>query len=186
MRAEATALPGVLVVTPQVFRDARGFFLETYHEERYRAAGMAERFVQDNQSRSVRGTLRGLHAQRSRPQAKLVRCVRGAIWDVAADVRVGSPTFGRWVGVELSEENARQIYVPLGFVHGFLVLSAEAEVEYKCSDVYAPEDQYCVRWDDPDLGVAWPLGDPILSDKDRSAPTLRELRERGVLPAFGA
>ncbi len=184
MKVEPTPLAGVLLVRPEVFRDARGFFVETYHEGRYREAGMPARFVQDNHSRSQRGTLRGLHAQLTRSQAKLVRCVRGSIWDVAADVRVGSPTFGRWVGAGLSEDDALQFYIPEGFAHGFVVLSEHAEVEYKCSDFYAPEDQFAVRFDDPDLAVAWPLKDPLLSPKDREAPTLAELRARGGLPRY--
>lgn len=183
MHVETTALPGVLLITPKVFRDARGFFIETYHEERYRAAGVDARFVQDNHSQSGQGTLRGLHAQLKRPQAKLVRCVEGSIWDVAVDVRVGSPTFGRWVGAELSAETGQQIYVPPGFVHGFAVLSPSAQVEYKCSDFYAADDQLAVRWDDPDLGVEWPVRNPLLSDKDRAAPLLKDLMH--VLPRYG-
>jgi dTDP-4-dehydrorhamnose 3,5-epimerase len=183
MHVESTSIPGVLLVTPSVFRDSRGFFVETYHEARYAEAGMAARFVQDNHSLSVQGTLRGLHAQLKRPQAKLVRCVQGSIWDVAVDIREGSPTFGRWVGAELSAATARQIYIPEGFAHGFAVLSDTAEVEYKCSDVYVPDDQLTVRWNDPALEIAWPLQDPILSEKDRLAPLLKELA--GTLPAFG-
>lgn len=185
MRVEKTAIEGVLLVTPDKFRDPRGFFVETYHEERYRLAGMAERFVQDNHSKSARGTLRGLHAQRERPQAKLVRCVQGLIWDVAVDLRVGSPSFGLWVGAELSADTAQQFYVPVGFAHGFAVLSETAEVEYKCSDIYVPQDQMAVRWNDPDLGIAWPIRDPLLSDKDRQAPLLSELLAAGVLPKYG-
>ena len=184
MHVEATSIPGVLLVTPNVFRDPRGFFIETYHEERYCAAGMAARFVQDNHSLSSHNTLRGLHAQLKRPQAKLVRCVQGAIWDVAVDIREGSPTFGRWVGAELSAATARQIYIPEGFAHGFAVLSPTAEVEYKCSDVYVPEDQIAVRWDDPDLAVAWPLQEPLLSGKDGQAPLLRDLGAK--LPHYHA
>lgn len=184
MHVEQTSLPGVLLITPKVHRDPRGFFVETYHEERYRAAGVDAHFVQDNHSQSARGTLRGLHAQLKRPQAKLVRCVEGSIWDVAVDVRVGSPTFGRWVGVELSAETAQQIYVPVGFVHGFAVLSERAQVEYKCSDVYVADDQLTVRWDDPELKVEWPVQGALLSDKDRNAPLLRDVMD--VLPRFGA
>jgi dTDP-4-dehydrorhamnose 3,5-epimerase len=184
MHVEPTALPGVLLITPKVHRDGRGFFIETYHEERYKAAGVAARFVQDNHSQSLRGTLRGLHAQLKRPQAKLVRCVEGSIWDVAVDVRVGSPTFGQWVGAELSAETGRQIYVPTGFVHGFAVLSESAQVEYKCSDIYVPDDQLTVRWDDPQLKVEWPVQAPVLSDKDRDAPLLDALM--GLLPRYEA
>lgn len=184
MHVEPTALPGVLLITPKVFRDPRGFFIETYHEERYQAAGMPARFVQDNHSRSGQGTLRGLHAQLQRPQAKLVRCVEGRIWDVACDVRVGSPTFGVWVGAELSAETGRQIYVPTGFVHGFAVLSERAQVEYKCSDIYVPDDQLTVLWNDPQLKVQWPLEAPVLSDKDRDAKPLAQLMD--LLPRYQA
>jgi dTDP-4-dehydrorhamnose 3,5-epimerase len=182
MQVEASALPEVLLITPKVFNDPRGFFMETYHEERYRNAGVAARFVQDNHSASVLGTLRGLHAQLKRPQAKLVRCIRGSIWDVAVDARRGSPRFGKWAAAELSERNARQLYIPEGFLHGFAVLSENAEVEYKCSDGYVPDDQLTVRWDDPEIGVPWPLREPLLSDKDRDAPFLSAVLER--LPAY--
>lgn len=184
MHVESTAIPGVLLISPKVFADPRGFFVETYHEERYAAAGMSAHFVQDNHSQSAKGTLRGLHAQLKRPQAKLVRCIEGSIWDVAVDVRVGSPTFGKWVGAELSAATAMQIYVPVGFVHGFAVLSERAQVEYKCSDVYVPDDQFSVRWNDPELGVHWPLTDPLLSDKDRDAPLLRDVMQQ--LPRYQA
>jgi dTDP-4-dehydrorhamnose 3,5-epimerase len=184
MQVEAAPLAGVFVVTPKVHRDPRGYFAEAYHEPRYRDAGMPARFVQDNRSQSQQHTLRGLHAQLKRPQAKLVYCVQGSIWDAVVDARVGSPSFGQWFGVELSAENAKQIYVPEGFVHGFAVLSPTALVEYKCSDIYDAGDQLTVRWDDPDLGVAWPVKDPILSDKDRVAPRLKELTD--VLPRFKA
>lgn len=182
MHVEPTALPGVLLITPKLHRDGRGFFIETYHEERYRAAGVGDRFVQDNHSQSVKGTLRGLHAQLKRPQAKLLRCVEGSIWDVACDVRVGSPSFGQWVGVELSAETGQQIYVPTGFVHGFAVLSERAQVEYKCSDVYVPEDQLTVLWNDPQLKVEWPVEVPLLSDKDRVAKPLSALMD--LLPRY--
>jgi dTDP-4-dehydrorhamnose 3,5-epimerase len=184
MHVESTSIPGVLLISPKVFADPRGFFVETYHEERYAAAGMSAHFVQDNHSQSTKGTLRGLHAQLKRPQAKLVRCIEGSIWDVAVDVRVGSPTFGKWVGAELSAATAMQIYIPEGFVHGFAVLSERAQVEYKCSDVYVADDQFTVRWNDPELGVHWPLSDPLLSDKDRTAPLLKDVRS--LLPKFKA
>jgi dTDP-4-dehydrorhamnose 3,5-epimerase len=186
MRVETMSVPGVLLITPDVFRDPRGFFVETYHETRYQASGIPDRFVQDNHSLSARGTLRGLHAQRSRPQAKLVRCISGLIWDVAVDIRVGSPHFGRWVGAELSADSAAQIYVPVGFAHGFAVLSESAEVEYKCSDYYAPQDQFTIRWDDPEIGIEWPLKGPLLSDKDAKAPLLAAWVAEGSLPRFGA
>jgi dTDP-4-dehydrorhamnose 3,5-epimerase len=184
MHVEPTALPGVLLITPKIFRDPRGFFIETYHEERYRAAGMPARFVQDNHSESGKGTLRGLHAQLKRPQAKLVRCVEGRIWDVACDVRVGSPTFGKWVGAELSAETGRQIYIPEGYVHGFAVLSESAQVEYKCSDIYVPDDQLTVLWNDSQLKVEWPVQEPVLSDKDKVAKPLAQLMD--VLPRYQA
>jgi dTDP-4-dehydrorhamnose 3,5-epimerase len=175
MRVEKTSLPGVLLITPPVHRDARGFFIETYHEQRYREAGVEAHFVQDNLSLSTKGVLRGLHAQLKRPQAKLVRCAEGRVWDVVADIRVGSPSFAQWYGVELDAESGRQLYVPVGFVHGFCVLSERAIIEYKCSDIYVADDQLSVRWNDPDLGIAWPVHDPILSEKDRRAPGLAEL-----------
>ena len=166
MNVIATALPGVLIIEPRVFRDERGFFLETFHAERYRDAGIALEFVQDNHSRSRRDTLRGLHFQRRRPQGKLVRAVEGTIFDVAADVTPGSPTFGRWVSVELSAENFRQMYVPPGYAHGFCVLTEEAQVEYKCTDFYDPADETGVMWNDPVLGIAWPTVTPVLSARD--------------------
>jgi len=177
-----TDLPGVLVIEPQVHRDSRGFFAETYHAARYAAAGIDAAFVQDNHSRSVRHTLRGLHAQLARPQAKLLRVLRGAIFDVVVDVRRGSPTFKRWISVELSEENFRQIYVPIGFAHGFCVLSDVAEVQYKCSDVYQAGDELGLAWNDPEIGVDWPVADPILSDKDRHGQPLAKLLDR--LPKY--
>jgi len=170
-----TAIPEVLVLEPQVLHDARGSFFETYHAVKYAEAGIHDTFVQDNQSRSRRGVLRGLHAQRLRPQAKLVRVLTGEIFDVAADVRRGSPTFGRWVGLTLSAENHQQCYVPAGFLHGFCVLSAFAEVEYKCSEVYVPGDEIGVVWNDPTLGISWPVDEPILSPKDASLPRLDAL-----------
>lgn len=183
MRWEFTALPGVVVVTPRVYRDPRGLFLETYHAQKYRDAGIAAAFVQDNLSRSIQGTLRGLHAQRRRPQGKLIRVVEGEIFDVAVDIRRGSPTFARWVGVCLSGENFRQCYVPPGFAHGFCVLSDSAVVEYKCTDLYDPSDELGVIWNDPEIGVAWPIPEPILSVRDGSAPRLRDSLE--MLPVYG-
>lgn len=173
MKVTATALPEVLRIEPRVFRDERGFFLETYRAERYREHGIGVDFVQDNHSRSAHGTLRGLHIQRG--MAKLVRAVRGKVLDVAVDVRVGSPRFGQHVAVELSEENFEQLFVPAGFAHGFVVLSETAEIEYKCSAVYAPEDEIAIAWNDPQIAVPWPVEAPTLSDRDRAAPPLREL-----------
>ena len=175
MKFTPLALPEVILVEPDVHRDARGFFVETYHLEKYRAGGIPGPFVQDNHSRSVQGTLRGLHAQRRRPQGKLVRAVDGEMFDVAVDTRRGSPTFGRWVGVRLSGENFHQLYVPPGFAHGFCVLSPVVNVEYKCTDFYEPADEIGLAWDDPDVGIVWPVRDPIISDKDRRLPRLRDL-----------
>jgi len=182
MEFKATGLPGVILIEPRVFRDPRGFFLETYHAEKYRAGGITARFVQDNHSRSVRGTLRGLHAQLRHPQGKLVRAIEGTIWDVAVDIRRGSPHFGRWTAAELSADNFRQLYVPPGFAHGFCVLSETAQMEYKCSDFYDPESEISVRWNDPALGIPWPVSEPLLSAKDQAALPLAEYGER--LPAF--
>lgn len=178
MRITQTHLPGVVLVEPDVFRDARGFFLETFHEGKYREGGIPYSFVQDNQSRSQRGTLRGLHAQLERPQGKLVRALRGQIWDVAVDARPGSATFGQWYGATLSEDDFRQLFVPPGYLHGFCVLSETAEVEYKCTAFYDRGDEIGVRWDDPELAIAWPLRDPLLSPKDAALPSLEALRTR--------
>ena len=175
MKFTPLALPEVILVEPDVHRDPRGFFVETYHLEKYRAGGIAGPFVQDNHSRSVQGTLRGLHAQRRRPQGKLVRAVDGEMFDVAVDIRRGSATFGRWVGVRLSGENFQQLYVPPGFAHGFCVLSAVVHVEYKCTDFYDAADEIGLAWNDPDVGIEWPIRDPIISDKDQRLPRLRDL-----------
>lgn len=184
MKFVETDIPGVVMVEPTVHRDERGFFVETYHEPRYRENGIPDRFVQDNHSKSVRGILRGLHAQSPNPQGKLVRCIEGSIWDVAVDVRLGSPAFGRHVGFELNDQNFRQLYVPPGLLHGFCVLSASAQVEYKCTRVYDPGGDFSVRWNDPELAVPWPIDAPILSAKDRDAPLLAEIRDR-LLPYEG-
>jgi dTDP-4-dehydrorhamnose 3,5-epimerase len=177
-----TALPGVVIVEPKVYRDPRGFFLETFHAERYLAHGIPGPFVQDNHSRSVAGTIRGLHLQLRRPQGKLIRVVVGEILDVAVDVRVGSPHFGRWVGVQLSSNSARQCYVPPGFAHGFSVLSESAEIEYKCTDFYDPEDELGVAWNDPQIGIEWQVDTPILSARDRGHLSLAALVDR--LPRY--
>ena len=179
MKFVSTEIAGLTLVEPDVHRDERGFFLETYHQARYQEAGLEAVFVQDNHSRSSQGTLRGLHIQvGAKAQTKLVRAVRGRIWDVAVDVRIGSPTFGRWVGAELSAENHTQFYIPAGMLHGFVVLSEEAEVEYKCSDFYHPESEVSVLWNDPEIGIDWPTQDPILSERDRNALPLSEVRSR--------
>lgn len=175
MRILETRVPGVLVIEPRVHQDARGYFLETYRADRYAEAGIDVTFVQDNQSQSMRGTLRGLHWQWRRPQAKLVRVIIGAIFDVAVDLRPDSPTFGDWVGVELSAANFRQMFVPQHFAHGFCVLSEVAQVEYKCSDFYDPEGEAGLVWNDPDVGIEWPVTDPLLSVRDAQHPTLAAL-----------
>jgi dTDP-4-dehydrorhamnose 3,5-epimerase len=177
-----TALPEVVVVVPDVWRDGRGYFVETYHAERYRAGGIDATFVQDNRSRSGKGTLRGLHAQRRRPQGKLVQVVEGEVWDVAVDIRRGSPTFLRWVGVPLGADDAMQLWVPAGFAHGFCVTSEHAVVEYKCTDVYDPSDEIRIAWDDPEIGIRWPVSAPVLSAKDRAA--LPVARQRDDLPRY--
>jgi dTDP-4-dehydrorhamnose 3,5-epimerase len=175
MRTTPLALPEVLVIEPDVHRDPRGFFLETYRSDRYHDLGIRMPFVQDNYSRSVRGTVRGLHAQRRTPQGKLIRVVAGAIFDVAVDIRPDSPTRGRWVGAELSAENFLQCWVPPGFAHGFCALSEVADVEYKCTTVFDGADEIGVVWDDPDVGITWPVTSPLLSAKDRMLPRLRDL-----------
>ncbi len=185
MRFVPTAIPGVIVVEPRVWRDERGFFLEAYHKERYAEGGIDALFVQDNHSRSTRGTLRGLHAQLRRPQGKLVRVIEGEIYDVAVDIRRGSPHFRQWVGEWLSAENFRHIYIPPGFAHGFLVTSETAQVLYKCTDFYDPSSEITVLWNDPDLKITWPLegtSTPLLSKKDIEGKPLRQWMD--VLPLF--
>lgn len=175
MKTIATSLEGLLILEPKVFEDARGYFLETYHRRRYRDSGVLTNFVQDNLSFSKKDTLRGLHFQIARPQAKLVQVVTGEIFDVAVDIRSSSASFGKWTGIVLSEENKRQLLVPEGFAHGFCVLSNTAHVAYKCSGFYNPADEGGIRWSDPDIGIEWPVKDPILSDKDSRLPHLSEL-----------
>lgn len=182
MKFEPTALPEVIAVEPDVHRDDRGFFFEVYHGRKYAGGGIEVSFVQDNQSRSARGTLRGLHGQRRRPQGKLVRVISGEIFDVAVDARRGSPRFAQWVGVALSGDNFKQLYVPPGFLHGFCVLSETADVEYKCTDFYDREDEIGVRWDDPQIAIQWPIEAPLLSSKDEAAPLLSEIA--GILPEY--
>jgi dTDP-4-dehydrorhamnose 3,5-epimerase len=182
MRFRPTELRDVILVEPDVHRDPRGFFLETFHARKYAEGGIAGPFVQDNHSRSVKGTLRGLHAQRAHPQGKLVRAVEGEMFDVAVDIRPASPTFGRWVGVRLSGENFRQLYLPPGFAHGFCVLSDIVHVEYKCTDFYDPKDEISIVWNDPDLAIRWPVAEPIVSPKDQRAPRLKDILDR--LPAL--
>jgi len=182
VKVTPTELAEVLVVEPHVQTDERGFFLESWQEQRFAAAGLPSRFVQDNHSRSVAGTLRGLHYQLRRPQGKLVRVVAGAVLDVAADIRRGSPTFGRWVGRTLSAENKLELYIPPGFAHGFAVLEGPADLLYKCTDYYQPADDRGVRWDDPLLSIAWPIERPVLSARDAKLPLISP--ERADLPLY--
>jgi dTDP-4-dehydrorhamnose 3,5-epimerase len=181
MKFVETGLPGVLIVEPRVFTDDRGFFLETYHRERFHEAGITDDFVQDNHSFSSQRTLRGLHFQEPNAQGKLVRCAEGVIVDVAVDIRRGSPHFGRSVSVELSGENKRQLWVPAGFAHGFSVVSETAHVIYKCTALYDAKSEHSILWNDPDLGIDWKVTEPKLSPKDAAAP---RLRDAVVLPAF--
>ena len=178
MRFVPTDLPDVLVIEPDVHTDGRGFFLETYRMDRYREHGIEGPFVQDNHSRSVAGTLRGLHLQVRHAQGKLIRVIEGEVFDVAVDVRRGSPTFGRWVGVTLTADNFRQCYVPPGFAHGFCVVSPIAQVEYKATDIYDPASELGVAWNDPALAIRWPVGQPLLSERDSAYPTLAEVLDR--------
>jgi dTDP-4-dehydrorhamnose 3,5-epimerase len=178
-----TSLPGVLVLEPEVFADERGFFMETYRADRFRQLGIDANFVQDNHSRSVRGVLRGLHYQEPNGQAKLARCTRGALYDVAVDIRVGSPHFGQWFAVELTEENKRMMWVPAGFAHGFCALTDDADLVYKCTTFYDPQSDRSILWNDPDLGIQWPIASPRLSPKDAAAP---RLKDASILPRFAA
>lgn len=172
-----TKLRGVYLIDTKVYGDERGYFMETYKESDFRAAGLDYTFVQDNQSASRRGVLRGLHFQKKHPQAKLVRVLRGEVFDVAVDLRAGSETYGQWVGAVLSGENMRQLMIPRGFAHGFLVLSDYAEFAYKCDELYHPEDEGGIAWDDPDIAIDWPeTGERILSEKDRRHPRLSETK----------
>ncbi len=176
IRVTKCDIEGLVVIEPKVFPDSRGYFMETYNQEDMRKAGLDMVFVQDNQSMSTKGVLRGLHRQLQYPQGKLVRVVKGAVFDVAVDLREGSKTYGQWYGVELSAENKKQIYIPEGFAHGFLVLSDEAEFIYKCTDFYHPGDEAGIIWNDPDIGVEWPISEGmeiILSEKDKKWPRLK-------------
>jgi dTDP-4-dehydrorhamnose 3,5-epimerase len=178
-----TAIPGVLIIQPKLYDDVRGFFTEIYRADRYQRGGIAPRFVQDNLSRSARGVLRGLHFQNPKPQGKLVTVLRGAALDVAVDVRAGSPTFGRHVAVELSDENYRQFWVPRGFAHGFIVRSESADFFYKCDEFYSPAEELVLRWDDPQLGIDWGCATPQLSARDGQGRSLSQLA--GELPCYG-
>jgi dTDP-4-dehydrorhamnose 3,5-epimerase len=186
MRVIKTALPEILLLEPDVFGDSRGFFMETYHAEKFAELGITNVFIQDNHSLSKRGALRGLHYQLHHPQAKLCRVVRGEVLDIAVDIRQGSPTFGQWVSAILSAENKRQIFIPRGFAHGFLVLSEEAEFLYKCDEVYVPTDQHGILWNDPQIGIDWQINpecEVLLSGKDRALPLLNQCQE-GDLPRY--
>jgi dTDP-4-dehydrorhamnose 3,5-epimerase len=183
MKVSATPLPGVLLIEPDVHRDERGYFLETFSADRYAAAGVAGPFVQDNLSYSRIGVLRGLHVQHPNGQAKLGWVIRGEVFDVAVDVRVGSPTFGQWYGDHLSAENGRQLYLPSGFAHGFVVLSEDALFAYKCTAYYDRSSERTIRWDDPAIGIRWPIVPKQLTPRDRDASTLESLRPS--LPTFG-
>lgn len=187
MKVETTPLPGVLLITPQVYRDARGYFLESYHQERYREHGLPAAFVQDNISSSSRGILRGLHLQWRKPQGKLVRVLRGEVFDVAVDLRPSSRTFKQWYGMSLHADTFQQLYIPPGFAHGFCVISDHAEVFYKVTEPYDPGGELTVRWDDPEIAIAWPIEHPILSPKDSAGlllkealPRLTEIRDKSI------
>lgn len=178
MRFLPTSINDVILIEPDIHRDARGFFLESYHSKKYAEGGIRTEFIQDCHSKSVQGTVRGLHAQLQKPQGKLVRATQGEIYDVAVDARPHSPTFGRWMGEKLSGENFRQLFVPPGFLHGFCVLSPWAEVEYKCSGLYDPADEIGVFWGDPELKIQWPVSNASLSEKDKKLPSFKEMKAK--------
>lgn len=182
MKVTRCEIAGLLIIEPKVFGDARGFFLETWHEQRYRGAGLDQHFVQDNLSLSGRGTLRGLHFQNPAAQGKLVWVLEGEVFDVAVDLRRSSPTFGRWHGLRLSAENHFQFFVPPGFAHGFAVLSERALFAYKCTALYSPKDEMTLRWDDPDVAVQWPVTEPVLSEKDKKGVRLRDMPAEKLFP----
>jgi dTDP-4-dehydrorhamnose 3,5-epimerase len=184
MRFSETTVSGVILIEPDVHRDERGYFLETFHAAKYAAAGLSLEFVQDNHSSSVANTLRGLHMQVQRPQGKLVRVVEGSIWDVAVDVLRVSPTYAQWTAEELSADNFKQLYIPPGCAHGFCVLSPSAQIEYKCTELYDPADELGIAWDDPSLAIPWPVRDPLMSDRDRRHRRMNELLHR--LPVYQA
>ncbi len=175
MKVTKTKIAGVLIIEPKVFGDARGFFLETFNAKRYAEAGIIESFVQDNHSHSAKGVLRGLHFQKQYPQGKLVKVTQGSVFDVAVDIRQNSPTYGQWVGITLSAEKHTQFYVPPGLAHGFCVISETADFHYKCTEYYHPEDEGSIRWDDPEIGIQWPVTEPVLSDKDSNAMYFKDL-----------
>jgi dTDP-4-dehydrorhamnose 3,5-epimerase len=172
LKIRETSLPGVLLIEPKVFGDDRGFFMETYRVDAFRAAGIADVFVQDNHSRSARGVLRGLHYQEPNGQGKLVRCTRGAIFDVAVDIRRGSPSFAKWFGLELSDANKQMLWIPAGFAHGFCAMEDGSDLVYKCTTLYDPSSDCAILWNDPAIGIDWPITSPVLSPKDAAAPPL--------------
>lgn len=174
MQVERTPIEGLLIIIPTIYEDHRGFFFESYNEVRFREIGIDLNWAQDNHAKSTRNTVRGLHFQRGKGQAKLVRCVRGCVWDVAVDIRPDSPTLGEWHGIELSEGNKKMFLIPVGFAHGYAVLSDEAETLYKCSNVYDPQLEDGILWNDPDIGVKWPVTSPVLSERDQRAQTLKQ------------
>ena len=181
MNIRQTSLPGVLLIEPAVRGDDRGFFMETYRLDAFQAAGISAPFVQDNHSRSARGVLRGLHYQEPNAQGKLVRCTRGAIFDVAVDIRRGSPTFSKWFGIELSDANKRMLWVPPGFAHGFCAMEEGSDLVYKCTTLYDPASDRAILWNDPEIGIEWPIEAPVLSGKDTAAP---RLADASVLPIY--
>jgi dTDP-4-dehydrorhamnose 3,5-epimerase len=182
MNVQTCDIPGLLILDPKVFGDARGFFMETWNRQRYREAGIEADFVQDNLSFSRRGTLRGLHFQNPTPQGKLLQVLQGEVFDVAVDIRRSSPTFGRWHGLMLTSENKRQFYIPPGFAHGFVVVSETALFHYKCTNLYWPKDEMALLWNDPEVGIQWPLKDPLLSERDARALPLRQLPPERLFP----
>ena len=175
MKFVQTKIPDVILVKPNIIEDHRGFFMESYHIEKFKFAGIDTNFVQDNYAKSVNNTLRGLHFQVKYPQAKLLRCLKGKVFDVAVDIRKDSSTYGKWVGEILSDENKHQLFIPAGFAHGYYVMSETAEIAYKCSEIYHPEDELGLRWNDPDIAIEWPALNPILSDKDAILPFLADI-----------
>ena len=178
MKFIPTEIPDVIIVEPKVFQDDRGFFLESYQQEKYAEGGIDAVFIQDNHSSSSKGVLRGMHNQKTRPQGKLVRVVEGEVFDVAVDIRPNSPTYKKWVGVNLSADNFRQLWIPPGLAHGFLVLSEQAQFEYKCTDFYFPDDELGFIWNDPDIGIEWPIDNPVLSGKDKAMPSFAEIESK--------
>jgi len=182
MKITPTRIPDVLLIEPDVFGDSRGFFMESWHKQKFAEQGLTAAFVQDNHSRSMQGVLRGLHYQLQKPQGKLVRVITGCVFDVAVDIRRGSPTFGQWVGAELSADNQHQFYIPPGFAHGFCVLSETADFLYKCTAYYAPQDEHGIMWNDPAIGIRWPDGDFVISEKDAANGLLKTMTE--VLPVY--